>query len=1254
MSTRHLQRDSRRTATEPAAVAAPPAPFAGAAPCGRVLGNGRYRALLTTAGTGGAWLDDQALTAWRGDRVEDGDGWFLYLRDRDDGSFWSLAHQPVPATPEHYAVEDEAGAVGFLRRERGIESRMAVWVDCDSPAECRRVRLLNTSDRRRRLELTSYLEVVLQPARSHWAHPAFSKLFVQTEAVAGRPMLLAWRRPRAPGDQHPWLAQTLVGPGEPSHETDRARFLGRGRGPDAPFALVSPEPFSGRTGDVLDPVFAMRRIFELGPGEAADFDLVLAAGPDRERALEVADRLAAPGGLAASRARSLESARERAQRHGWMAAEAERLERLAAAMLYSDPTLRPAPPEEHESVAGPGPVVLLGPDTSPDLVSSALAAQAYWRDLGLPSTVVVAADAGWRARADLIVEGELPALEHRLPPRGAAVATGAARGPSDPGAIGGEALRCFNGFGGFSPRGDEYVIRMDRTALGAPLLPPRPWINVLANPEFGTIVSESGAGYTWSRNSREFRLTPWANDPVRDPHHEALYVRDEESGRFWSPFPGPAPGEGPYEMRHGFGYSRCLHRSGGLELDTEVFVHADHPVKVVRVKIRNAGDRPRRLSLVSYQRLVLGELPEAGDRGVTTWCDDDNQILMARRAAAGPFADAVAFAAPVAGEGWLSARLGTDRARFMGPGGTPARPAALLAGAGPAGREAAADPCFWIEVPLDLDPGVSRWCAFLLGEHPNTAAILGHVQRLRQPGAIDRALEDVRGRWKERVGRVQIETPLESLDLLVNGWLAYQTLACRLWARTALYQSGGAFGFRDQLQDAASFAALEPRITREQIVRHAAHQFVEGDVLHWWHPPEGRGIRTRFADDLLWLPLVTAGYVRTTGDESVLDERAPFLEARRLAPGEDEAFLAPEVSGEVGDVYEHCWRAIDRSLVGGPHGLPLFGGGDWNDGMNRVGRQGKGESVWMAFFLHAVLDGMAPLCERRGDAGRAARYRAYQEKLRHSVESAGWDGEWYRRGYYDDGAPLGSRESDECQIDALVQAWAVLSQVAPRERAEQAMDAVEQRLVSWGDGLVRLLTPPFDRTGHDPGYIKGYVPGVRENGGQYTHAALWVAAAEAHLGRREHVARLLDGLSPVTRTRDERRARLYQAEPYAIAGDVSTNPGNVGRAGWSWYTGSSGWMLRVVLESLLGVTVQDGAILVVRPGIPESWPGFRAVLRPLGGRETFEIVVRKPNLGAGQVVRVRMDDRNLEPVAGAAHLPILGDGLNHRVEVDLG
>ncbi|HEX7560020.1 MAG TPA: cyclic beta 1-2 glucan synthetase, partial [Usitatibacter sp.] len=787
--------------------------------------------------------------------------------------------------------------------------------------------------------------------------------------------------------------------------------------------------------------------------------------------------------------------------------------------------------------------------------------------------------------------------------------------------------------GGFTPDGTEYVITT-HAGRGTPV----PWANVLANPEFGTVVTESGLGYTWSENAHEFRLSPWSNDPVSDASGEALFLRDEESGHFWSPTALPARGAGAYVARHGFGYSVFEHCEDGICSELWVYVAIDAPVKFCVLKVRNASDRPRRLSATGFVEWVLGDLRPKTAPHVTTEIEAKGGAILARNPYNTEFRDRVAFFDADGAARSVSA----DRNEFIGRNAQLRNPAAMARSRLSGKVGAALDPCAAIQVALELAEGEEREIVFRLGAARNAADAASLLQRFRGSAAARGALEAVRSHWKRTLGAVQVETPDAALNVLANGWLVYQTVACRLWGRSGFYQSGGAFGFRDQLQDAMALVHTEPPLLREHLLRCAGRQFAEGDVQHWWHPPSGRGIRSRCSDDYLWLPLATARYVKATGDTGVLDEPTAFLEGRLVGAGDDSYYDLPTRSAESASLYQHCARAIEHGLRFGEHGLPLMGSGDWNDGMNLVGIEGAGESVWLGFFLCVVLKEFAEVARLRNDLVFAIRCDAEVVKLGRNLERHGWDGAWYRRAYFDDGTPLGSASNVECRIDSISQSWSVLSGVGDGARARLAMKAVDDRLVRGGDALIQLLDPPFDKSNLDPGYIRGYVPGVRENGGQYTHAAIWAAMAFAALGDPERAWELTMMMNPVSLSRNAASVATYKAEPYVMAADVYALAPHTGRGGWTWYTGSAGWMYRLIVESLLGLALEKGRLRFT-PCLPEDWAAFTIHYRY--GSTMYEIVIQQADgIGATAVT--------LNGVAQPdASVPLVDDHAQHRVVI---
>ncbi len=1259
-------------------------------PATGILSNGRYTVWLTPEGTGVSLFDSYALTPWSLDPAARSEGILFFVRDRESGSFWAIGRPLGDGRESLRSARRQPGVYRIDQQTDLLAAELAVCVHGEFDAELRALRIRNIGERIRRIDVTSYAEVALDRPAAHRAHPAFSRLFIETFASGDGTAVLARRRPRRAGEEHPWLVHAVSGSEAAEFETDRARFVGRGDWP----GLTACGPLAGTVGAPLDTILCLRRILSLRPGEETRIVFLMGVAPSREAAVErsrivKSDREIDRAYQTAAATESARFAAPRLEDHLALAGAILRDERR----LRADPAiLRDASGSRHELIElgldPEKPLLLLEEPALRDHDAAAAWAELLriWGAMGVPIATVALADDPARAarelggsadRVRILPARSIPSATRALlaacarcvaagpPPRGETLAiefpadrpVDAALAPETPASSAPDprSLTLENGYGGFRERDGAFLIRIDPSGRVAPAATPQPWVNVIANDRLGMLVSERGSCTTWSRNSREHRLTPWSNDPLLDPTGEAFYLRDDETGAFWSAWPGPRGARAVYEIEHTLGESACTVSAGGLESRMALFVAAEDPVQFARLTIRNLTARRRRVSLFDYRRLVLGDLARVSGRFVVTCRDAGLDALLAQNPAAGEFADGVAFEAILSERGKLR-HFTTDAAEFLGPHADPVRPASIAGESELSGRTGAGlDSCFVHEIALDLEGGGSAEVAFLFGEGIGREEAGALLDRYRRPGAIEAAQRQARRAWSDLTGRLTVRTPDAALDFLVNGWLLYQDLSCRMRGRTAFYQSGGAYGFRDQLQDASAFLGIDPDLVRRQILLHAGHQFVEGDVLHWWHPPGSRGIRTRFADDLLWLPYVTTDYIRATGDRDILEERARFLQAPALAPGEDEVYLLPETA-DSGTLYDHCCRAIDRSIATGlgAHGLPLFGTGDWNDGMSRVGREGRGESVWMGFFLFAVLEGFEGICGKRGDSERAETYAAFRGRLAAALEREAWDGDWYLRGFYDNGEPLGSKRSDECRIDALVQAWSVLSGAAPRERAERAIASAEERLVSEKDGIIRLLDPPFSETPNDPGYIKGYLPGIRENGGQYTHAALWLIRALAELRRNDRVARLLAIIHPHTHAATRAQADHYRLEPYVVAADVYGSPPHVGRGGWSWYTGSAGWMYRVAVESLLGVRLRDGARIEVSPCIPDEWAGYDIDYQPPGCPSRFHIEVRNPQGRARSVVELAIDGKPCAIENGKATIPLRPQPEVVRVAITLG
>lgn len=1270
-----------------------------------LLSNRTYSVMISTAGTGYSKCGDTAVTRWREDVTRDPWGTFIFIRDQAHSRLWTTGYQPFAEMPDSYRVTFGEEKVEFRRTDGDISTYTQIIVAPEDNVEIRHVTFTNDSIEPRTLEVTSYLEPVLGNTTSDTDHPAFSKLFIETEYLPTKMALLAKRRKQTSLDKENWGLHVVATDGEPvsdiEYETDRGQFIGRGRDLQTATALSNGK-LSNTSGATLDPIFSLRIQVRVPPKGKTKVAFTTGFSSTREEALELADRY-----------HDIHSF-ERESKMAWTKMQADMThldidsdtaylyQQLARRILFAQISQWPSegslkfPSTTAESlwphgISGDFPIASITIKDQKDIASvhQFLRGHEYLRLKGLVYDLVIINESGttylqdvqdlvqlqiratgsqvWLnkpggvfiLRTDITPEKDIAhihsiarlslAAERPLADQINQVVLVESNVPKFVATLKAEnrkerpptdslsELDFFNGFGGFGKEGKEYVIRLKPGEWT-----PAPWLNVVGNRRgFGFQVSEAGSGFTWAINSQINRLTPWSNDPVSDPSGEIVYLRDEETGVVWTPTPLPIRGEAPFTIRHGQGYSTFEHLSNGIEQSMTLFVPTNEPIKISFLTLKNQTDRKRKISVTSYTEWVLGSEREKTGTHLLCELDQSTGAIFAKNPYGEEFRGQVAFADVSSAHRTFTC----SRKEFLGRNGNYSDPEGMKRESLSGKTGTGLDPCAALQTLIVLEAGETKEIAILLGQCESVETARALTLHYRNLENVKTALKTVVDEWGKITSSIQVITPDLAMNHLTNGWLLYQALSCRYWSRTAFYQSGGAYGYRDQLQDCMAFIYSDPSLTREHLLRAAGRQFKEGDVQHWWHPPTGKGLRTRISDDLLWLPFVVNYYVEVTGDKSILEEKVRFLDAPLLKPGQNDAYSTPIISDESVTLFEHCIRAIDHSLSFGSHGLPLMGTGDWNDGMNQVGAGGKGESIWLGWFLSKILADFIPTCTRPEQRPVREKYAAHLKDLKQALEKEAWDGDWYKRAFFDDGSPVGSAMNQECRIDSIAQSWAALSGVGDVTRTERAMEKVSELLVREKAEIVLLFTPPFDRSIPNPGYIQGYVPGIRENGGQYTHGAVWAMMAYAKLGDGEKAFELYEMLNPILHSRSESAAREYRIEPYVVAGDVYSGA-HEGRGGWSWYTGAAAWYYRGGIESLLGFRLR-GNLLEIVPCIPKSWGEYEISYRY--GNSPYRIRVNNPEGLNRGVSTVTLDGRQL----ATSVIPLDDDGKEHIVSVIL-
>ena len=1207
----------------------------------------------------------------------------FYIKNIKNKRIWSSGNSKALPKADKYIVSFSPDTDKITRVDGNIETTTKTTIVPNEPLEIRRIELKNDGNTEDVLEVTSFLEPILSTKEQDYAHPAFNNLFLEFEKVDET--IIIKRRPRTEKEKAIYLGVKLFTEnetvGELEFETNKEKFLGRATF-SIPKMVQESKPLSKNLVLTTEPCIAMRRTIKIKPKEKVTLDLLMYVDENKENIIEKLKEYGHSGTI--NKAYELSKAKLEAEIR-YLDLKGKNIDvyqKIMTYLVFGNP-MKIWDGEKicfsqselwKYGISGDLPILLVKIKDSSDIyviedimkcydflrmknilfdlvilneeeniyehyvkeqIDSIILNKhlSYLKNVAAGIFVINSADISKEDREllDFVSKlvfnagggnlktqleemeeeylgsikniGEYNLMEPIFIPKEEQIGQDSLNN-----------LLYHNEFGGFTEDGTEYKIKINKENRL-----PTVWSHVMANENFGTIVTENQGGYTWSKNSRLNRLTSFNNMPSIDAPSEIFYLKNEKTGENWSLGASPMPDENDYEITYGFGYAMYNHISHGILQQMQVFVPQKDKIKINILNLKNLEGEKKELKLIYYIKPVLGE-DEIKSNGYI-YVEKDGNIVTAKNLYNTDFKGSVMY---VGSSEKITSFTGNKNS-FFGNGNL-SNPEGLNKVSLDNNHGIFENTCIALEIKIELDAYENKEICMFLGEESNLLDAKNIAYKYTKLSNAKEELKAIKKYWFETLNVLQVKTPLDSMNIILNGWAVYQTICCRLWARSGYYQSGGAYGFRDQLQDTLGIENIDINFMKNQIIKSASHQFIEGDVEHWWHEDTNKGIRTRFSDDLLWLVYVVCEYITLTGDYRFLEEKVCYLKGEPLIEYEDEKYDIHIQSLEKGSIWEHCIKALEKTEFG-ENGLPKIGSGDWNDGMNGVGNKGNGTSVWLGFFLYSILEKVVLICDNLKEEELKVKYEKLKEKLRKTLNTVGWDGRWYKRAYTDDGTAIGSIENEECRIDSISQSWATISNAGDNDKKYISLESLENHLVDKENGIIKLLDPPFNKGKINPGYIKSYMPGVRENGGQYTHAAIWVILAETMLGFGDKALEYYRMINPIEHSKTKESAKKYKVEPYVLPGDIYGAENLAGRGGWTWYTGSSSWYYKVGTQNILGLKIENN-YLKIEPCIPREWKEYTMRYRYNGS--IYNIKVKNPNGKNTGVERFIVDGKEIE------------------------